>query len=104
MKLYIDDNPLDLAHAKELYDIETAENVSEAFNILKNKKIDEVICDVHLGYVSGFDAIKMLRKQYPDIKYYLTSGVVDVTMMQHLKELDLAGFYDKPLNFKVGIV
>jgi CheY-like chemotaxis protein len=95
--LYIDDCEDDLFIASQK-GARTAQNISEALEILKSEDIEAVVCDIHQINVTGFELVNLLRNSYPDKKYYLISGLVKNDLVSNIDSMD--GFFEKPFNIE----
>ena len=66
-----------------------AKNKNEAFDILKNKKIDMIISDVHLKNESGLDFIEEYRLINNQIPILILSGYKDEELLFKAMTLNL---------------
>lgn len=97
MILYIEDSLVEQELAKFGHkDLLVAANLEEALNLMDGVNI--VICDLHLGTISGFEVIAILRKNYPDVKYYLTSSYVQERLIKNIQDIGIEGFVGKPFD------
>ncbi len=48
------------------YNVLLAENGEKALKILKENKVDLVLCDIFMPKVSGFEVLKYIKENYPD--------------------------------------
>lgn len=78
-----------------------AKNIEEAFEILKNQKIDLIISDIHLKNESGLDFIEKFRLTNNEIPILVLSGYKDEDLLFKAMTLNLSGYLIKPINFKV---
>ena len=80
-----------------------AKNKNEAFDILKNKKIDMIISDVHLKNESGLDFIEEYRLINNQTPILVLSGYKDEELLFKAMTLNLSGYLLKPINLKTLI-
>jgi DNA-binding response OmpR family regulator len=81
-----------------------ARNIKEAFEILKNEKIDLIISDIHLKNECGLDFIEDFRKTNNETPILILSGYKDEDLLFRAMSLNLSGYLIKPINFKVLMV
>lgn len=77
--LYVDDEPLNLElfeiNFSSLYDVLTCTNGFDAFEILKeNEDLKIVISDLKMPLINGFDFLKKVKEDKPEMKCFLMSG------------------------------
>ncbi len=65
-----------LSYLKSLakYDIETFTDGDSAIKALKNRRADVVLCDVRMPDISGYDVLKWIKKNYPDVIVVMMTG------------------------------
>ncbi|NOQ24468.1 MAG: response regulator [Bacteroidales bacterium] len=104
--LYVDDEPINLSlfqyNLKKKFDVLTAESGAEGLEILKeNPHIRIVISDMKMPGMSGIDFIKLAKKDYPDIQYFILTGF-DITeeIADALNERLIHKYFRKPFNMK----
>ena len=78
-----------------------AKNIEEAFEILKNQKIDLIISDIHLKNESVLDFIEKFRLTNNEIPILVLSGYKDEDLLLKAMTLNLSGYLIKPIHFKV---
>jgi len=61
----------------EHYDIFIASDMKEAYEILQQQWVQVVLCNQRLSEISGIDACKQIRQQYPEIIRILISGFTE---------------------------
>lgn len=80
--LYIDDEVNNLlafqAGFRRLYEIYTADNVSDGMNILNEKDIQVIIADQRMPKTTGVEFFHIIRKAYPDPVRILLTGYTDL--------------------------
>lgn len=77
-----------------------AKNIKDAFEILKNKKIDIIISDINLKNENGLDFIKEYREINKEMPIVVLSGHKDEELLFRAMTLNLSGYLTKPVNFK----
>lgn len=106
--LLIDDEPslreeLKFLLNKKGYDVISAGNCVEAFDIAKNIKLDLVITDVLMPDCNGFEIILHMHQNYPEVKIITISGGGWAPPELHLesaKLLESDGQLAKPFPIK----
>ena len=78
-----------------------AKDIKEAFEILKNQKIDLIISDIHLKNECGLDFIEKFRLTNNETPILILSGYKDEDLLFKAMTLNLSGYLIKPINFKV---
>lgn len=77
-----------------------AQNISQAHDLMKEKHIDFIICDIHLLKENGLDFIKQVREKDKEIPILVLSGDRSETFLFQAIPLNLSGYLIKPINFK----
>src|SRR5436190_19196809 len=80
--LLVDDQPefLVLAHdllvklSDSAWQIQTAQNVGVAMNIIQSSQIDLVVLDVHMPVVDGLQFVSLLHRKHPDLRTVVLTG------------------------------
>jgi two-component system, chemotaxis family, chemotaxis protein CheY len=76
--------------------IAEAADGDELMNILKVKKADLVMLDVKMPRMDGMEALKLIKRDYPDIKVIMCSAVNDKEVMDKVIDLGAFGYVVKP--------
>jgi len=104
--LYVDDELLNLSlfqyNLKNKFDVLTAESGAEGLELLKvNPQILVVISDMKMPGMSGIEFIKLAKKDFPYIQYFILTGY-DITeeIAEALKEQLIHNYFSKPFNMK----
>jgi CheY-like chemotaxis protein len=86
---------------EEQYDIYTAGNAAQAFEILKKHKIDLVISDINMPGMKGYELIDKVRSEYPGTKVALITGYNIDDYVRMAKEHNISNIISKstPFNF-----
>lgn len=77
-----------------------AKNISDAFKLLENKKIDLIISDIHLKNESGLDFIEKYRQINNHTPILVLTGYKDEELLFKAMTLNLSGYLLKPINLK----
>lgn len=76
--------------------IAEAADGAELMNILKVKKADLVMLDIKMPGMDGMEALKLIKRDYPDIKVIMCSAVNDKEVMDKVIDLGACGYVVKP--------
>ena len=77
-----------------------AEGAAEAIRSILDLRPQVVLLDLKLGDGgSGFDVLRAVRPQAPEIDFYLLSNFSTPAYRRSAEELGAAGFYDKTQEF-----
>ncbi len=103
--LFLEDDLEFIKLASEFFDmffknVFIAHTIEEAKEILKNKKIDMIVSDIHLENENGLDFIKDVRAKNDTIPIAILSGHKDEKLLLSAIPLNLCGYLLKPLNYK----
>jgi two-component system response regulator AtoC len=99
--LIVDDEPLILRNLKITLDdcaskIFTAQNGLEALDVLKDKTIHCVICDINMPKLNGVELIKRLRSKNNDVPVIFYTGHGNRELMIEVAKYGAFDFLDKP--------
>lgn len=85
----------------EGYQTKKANNISAAYSIIQNEKVDLILSDIRMPNGTGVDLLKKVRlersKQMP---FILMTGQSDVTAREAIG-LGASAYLEKPLNYRV---
>jgi CheY-like chemotaxis protein len=82
-------------------EVDTAETVEEALNLLQTKDYQFVITDLKLSGSSadnGFDIIRFAKGKRPETKIILITGYGTPEIMEKALSLGAAYYYEKPVS------
>lgn len=101
--LFVDDNKLITDLGKSLFSeifnsISIASNGEDALDLLKNKSFDIVITDINMPKMDGFELVRHIKKNYPEILVVFLSAFFDTDTLLKAIELDVDGFLLKPFD------
>ena len=101
--LFIDPNPANLQAYKDLlassYNVHTALDANEAFNVLKTTPVDVLITEVNLGTISAVDFLAAVSASYPDVVSILLSSSRDASIaIRLINEVQIFRYLVKPFQ------
>lgn len=100
--LVVDDETIALENLnrllrKEGYSVVTADNGSDALNLLDASPFDVVITDLRMGKVNGMDVLKKAKSTYPATKVIIFTGYASIeTVIEAMRE-GAFHYLEKPL-------
>ncbi|OFX23962.1 MAG: hypothetical protein A2041_14915 [Bacteroidetes bacterium GWA2_31_9b] len=104
--LYVDDETINLKlfalNFKNKFNVIIAESGLEGFDLLKKNSLTSVvISDMKMPGMSGIDFIKLAKKDFPEISYFILTGF-DITeeIADALNERLIHKYFRKPFNLK----
>lgn len=105
--LIVDDNPLILNVVKSLlksqsYEVFGSSNGKEALDVLHNKKIDVIICDVMMPQMDGYEFHQAIRSkpEFSHIPFIFLTALDDEGEIHHGKEIGADDYIAKPFDPK----
>ncbi len=104
--LYVDDEPINImlfkVNFKNNFDVVTGKSGLEGLDLLRsNPDISTVISDMKMPGMNGLEFIKLAKKEFPLINFYILTGYDITTEMQDaLKSNLIRKYFSKPVNFK----
>lgn len=102
--LYLDDDQRNLdsfkANLRDQFDIHTASNPIEAYNLLHEKDIEMIITDQRMPSMNGTEFLETMAKEFPDVQRMLLTGVADwKAVVEAVNKGKVSKIITKPLNF-----
>jgi DNA-binding NtrC family response regulator len=99
--LYVDDEPQNLnafrANFRKIFNVITANDATEALEIIKDQHVDVVITDHMMSNISGVDLLEMLKDSHPLIGRILITGCSDIAIViEAINRCDVFRFLTKP--------
>ena len=84
------------------YEIHTAYNVNEAYNMLKKDLPALILLDLLMPRISGYQFLDQLKKndETRDIPVIIVSAVTDTPNIQRTFELGAIDYIEKPVDIK----
>jgi DNA-binding NarL/FixJ family response regulator len=77
-----------------------ASGADEAVGRILAERPDAVMLDLNLAQGSGFDVLRVLREQAPEIDCYVLSNFCAEPYRRRAKRLGARGFFDKTTEFE----
>jgi len=102
--LYLDDEENNLnsfrAYFRKEYEVFTANNATEAFQILENNIIPIIISDQHMPSIKGVEFLEQTIKKYPDSLRMLITAYADMDLViKAVNRGQINRFIQKPWNW-----
>lgn len=87
------------------YEIETAQSVKEAYQIIKKETVDLILLDLLMPRISGYDFLKEIKsnESTKDIPVIIVSAVADAENRKKSIELGALDFINKPIDIQYFI-
>lgn len=84
------------------YEIDTAQSVKEAYQIIKREDVNLILLDLLMPRVSGFDFLKEIKnnESTKEIPVIIVSAVADVENKKKSFELGALDFINKPIDIQ----
>lgn len=103
--LYLEDDENLLKHTKDILEdfvnnIYAVKTSSEALDILLNKKVDVIICDILLKDENGIDFLKHIKNKNINTPIILTTAHTDTQYLLDAIKLKVENYIVKPINIK----
>ncbi len=86
--------------AAEGYDVETAGDGDEAIESIKQKDYDVVLLDIKMPRVDGFEVLKFIKQNKPEIKVIMLTAYADVKNAIEALKLGASDFVSKPYDLE----
>jgi DNA-binding NtrC family response regulator len=100
--LIIDDDPiyrrLSSSILKEKFNVFTEETPSAGFQVLKNQKIEYVICDYRLPEMDGLDVLARIKVDYPQVEVIMISDSGDMNTVIEALRRGAVDYFKKPFT------
>jgi DNA-binding NarL/FixJ family response regulator len=87
-----------LGRFKFAHIIDTYISAEDFLKDISNNKPDIVFVDVHLKGMNGFDLVRILKKEEPDLKIVIISFSDDAPIVHEALELGVSGYVTKDLD------
>jgi CheY-like chemotaxis protein len=87
------------------YQIETAQSVKEAYQIIKKEPVNLILLDLLMPRISGYDFLKEIKSNQTtkDIPVIIVSAVTDAENRKKSIELGALDFINKPIDIQFFI-
>ena len=100
--LIIDDDPvyrrISTSILKEKFNVFTADSPSAAFRLLKNNRIEYVICDYRLPEMDGLDVLARIKTDYPQVEVIMISDSGDMDTVIEALRRGAVDYFKKPFT------
>lgn len=104
--LIADDEPLIRNGVKKIIDWESlgfsrifmAEDGVEALEIIRNNKVDLVLTDIAMPFMTGLELSEVLAKEFPQIHVVILTGYEDFEYAQQSVDLGVKNYILKPVG------
>jgi DNA-binding NtrC family response regulator len=101
--LYLEDDENLLKHTKDILEdfvnnIYAVKTITEALDILLNKKVDVIISDILLKNENGIDFLKHIKNKNINIPTILTTAHTDTQYLLDAIRLKVENYIIKPIN------
>jgi len=90
-----------LKELKNVDNIYSAGNFTEAINILQNTPPDILLLDINLPDTSGIELLRVVKNKYPAIMVTMVSNQSDRYYKELCRKLGADHFVDKSKNFDI---
>ncbi len=91
-------NLLEKILIREGYKILSAGNGAEALEVLQSSRIDMVISDIKMPRMNGFDLLKVLKEEYPEIGVIMMTAYGDTYTVKDALLLGADEYITKPFK------
>ena len=91
----------------ELYVVLEASNGKDLLEKLEHTQIDILLLDIQMPIMDGFEAAKIIKRKYRDVKILILTLMDDISMISKVIEMDLHGVFTKntsPKELKKAII
>lgn len=90
-----------LKELKNVDNIYSAGNFTDAINILQNTPPDILLLDINLPDISGIELLRVVKNKYPAIMVTMVSNQSDRYYKELCRKLGADHFVDKSKNFDI---
>ena len=90
---------------REGFECLLATNSEEGLSVMRRAKVDAILLDIKLGDEDGFEVLKLIKKENPDVPVVMLTGLgYDDKAMAEALELGAVGYLSKSADItEVGI-
>lgn len=85
------------------YTVETAPNGKEAWDLIMIKHYDLVISDIMMPRLNGYELLKLIREQRPELPVVVVTAKTDRDDIVHAYELGCDDYVTKPFSMDILI-
>lgn len=83
---------------EDMYEVSTAFSAKDAFEHLADNKIDLIVMDIKMPHMNGLDALKEVRKRYPETTVVMLTAYPTEENLQKSREYGASGMLAKPFE------
>jgi DNA-binding NtrC family response regulator len=80
------------------YDVATAADGEEGVTEIKNRRFDLVLLDIKMPKMDGFEVLKYIKKEQPEVKVIMLTGFADLKNAIESKKYGAEDFVSKPYD------
>jgi DNA-binding NtrC family response regulator len=80
------------------YDVSTAADGEEAMAQTQQKKFDLILLDIKMPKADGFEVLKFVKKNHPDVRVIMLTGFADLKNAIESKKHGAEDFVSKPYD------
>jgi DNA-binding NtrC family response regulator len=84
----------------EGYEVDTAGDGDEAIEAIKKSDYDVVLLDIKMPRVDGFEVLKFIKQNKPEIKVIMLTAYADVKNAIEALKLGASDFVSKPYDLE----
>ena len=88
---------------KQGYDVKCVLNGKDGMDLVLNNYFDLIISDIMMPRMNGFELLKLVRAQYPDMPMIMLTAKVDRDDIMHAYELGCDDYVTKPFSMDILI-
>jgi CheY-like chemotaxis protein len=78
----------------------TAGNGVQALEIMESVPVDLIVTDLEMPSTDGYELVASIKKKYPELPVFATTGLMAPETEQRLASLGAARCFAKPFGFK----
>ena len=98
-------NLLEKILSRDGYKVITAENGQDALEVLQKDKVDIVISDMKMPEMNGFELLKIIKNEYPEIGMIMMTAYGDTYTVKDALLLGADEYITKPFkSFEVSMI
>ena len=83
---------------EEGYEVQTAENVTEAFELMKKQNFDVIVTDIIMPKITGIELLKKMHETSPDIPIVMMTGEPEVKTASAAVRAGAFDYLAKPIS------
>lgn len=84
----------------EGFDAVSAENGSNALELLNNNNFDLIITDLNMPGMNGLELAAIVNTQHPDITIFLITASPLSSIIEHTANIGISNIFQKPLDLE----